>query len=51
MVPIVLFLVKSLGLVKKAKKIEEVLKKKNEEKETVLKMKIRLKKSTLAQLI
>lgn len=34
MIPIALFLVKSLGLVKKAKKIEEALKKKNEEKET-----------------
>tara|TARA_B110000285_G_C14974893_1_gene538451 strand:- start:82 stop:504 length:423 start_codon:yes stop_codon:yes gene_type:complete len=34
LIPIVLFLVKSLGLVKKAKKIEEALKKKNEEKET-----------------
>jgi lysophospholipid acyltransferase len=34
LIPIVLFLVKSLGLVKKAKKMEEALKKKKEEKET-----------------
>jgi len=34
MIPLAMALVKGLGLVKKAKKMEEALKKKNEEKET-----------------